>query len=130
MTWHYNAEGTNYWDVMARFPGRIETFQKGIAIQQDFSPVTGLYDYGKLKLTPQEAKSGRVMMVDVAGGRGTSIEHILKAHPDLNAKDFVLQDLPEILELARKEGHLPREVSMMPVDFWKGQPVKGKYTAS
>ena len=51
----------------------------------------------------------------------------MKAHPEIPAEKFVLQDLKEPIAFARAGSFLPKDVQTMEHDFWTPQPVKGQY---
>jgi hypothetical protein len=63
--------------------------------------------------------------VDVGGGHGACLRQILEKHPELDARSCVLQDRPDVVEMARAGGRLPEGVVLMEHDFRTEQPVKG-----
>jgi hypothetical protein len=62
-------------------------------------------------------------LMDVGGGNGILLSHILRAHPALRG---VLADQPHVLERARQRGFLDAELksraTMLPCDFFVGIP--------
>ncbi|PWY66469.1 S-adenosyl-L-methionine-dependent methyltransferase [Aspergillus sclerotioniger CBS 115572] len=63
-------------------------------------------------------------LVDVAGGTGYNIQHLVEKIPDLHAR-FTLQDLPEVIAA----GCVPvaAQVEVMPHDIFQTQPVTGAH---
>jgi hypothetical protein len=104
---------------MAQDPEKINTFQVAMSGIDVAIPVVGHFDFSRLK-----DDSGRVQLVDVGGGHGAVLKQILDRHPELDVKQCVLQDLPDVIEMAKASGVLPG-VTLMPHDFRAEQPVKG-----
>ena len=65
-----------------------------------------------------------VELVDVGGGTGAPLKHILDKHPELDSKKCVLQDRPEMIEMDKAGGLLPEGVVLSGHDFMTEQPVK------
>jgi O-methyltransferase domain len=120
-TWRHGQDGKSVWEIMAQYPERIQTFQEGLAEQETDLPTVGYYDFSKLK-TDEE---GRMELVDVGGGQGQCLKQILQAHPDLSPSKVVLQDTPDVINIAKASGTLPDAVVKMEHDFYAEQPVKG-----
>ena len=129
-TAYHKQEGTPVWAIMAQSPEKIQTFQVGMAGIDVAIPVVGHFDFSQLKNTPEEAEQGVVELVDVGGGHGVVLKKILDAHPELSAKSCVLQDRPDVIELAKQGGALPAETQFIPHDFMTENPVKGDPTRS
>ena len=125
-TWRHGQEGTPVWEIMAQYPDRFQTFQVGLTGVEDAVPIVGFYDFSKLKTD----EPGRVELVDVGGGQGQSLKMVLEAHPDLSPSKMVLQDKPEVLQLAKESHILPEAVVLMEHDFYTEQPVKGTLSHS
>jgi hypothetical protein len=53
------------------------------------------------------------------------LKQILDKHPELDPKKVVLQDRPEMIEMAKAGGLLPEGVVLAGHDFTTKQPVKG-----
>jgi hypothetical protein len=119
-SWRHNQDGKTTWEIMAQYPERMKAFQLGLDSQNVAFPVVGLYDFGKLNTT-----DSRPILVDVGGGQGHSIVKILDHHKNLAAEKMILQDLPEVIELAKTFETLPKGVVKMEHDFFREQPVKG-----
>ncbi|KAJ5633127.1 hypothetical protein N7490_009466 [Penicillium lividum] len=101
------AKGVNdieFFNPLQQDPKAAKTFNE--AMTSFKGPLSDLYDFGSLS----GGKDG-VVLVDIGGGKGQSIQIICAAHPDLKGR-FILQDLPE--------------VEVQPYNFFEQvQPVKG-----
>ncbi|KIX02109.1 uncharacterized protein Z518_08048 [Rhinocladiella mackenziei CBS 650.93] len=117
-TWRWGEEGKTVWEVMAQYPERFQAFQTGLAHADATVPLTGFYDFSKLN-----TDGDRPILVDIGGGNGHSIMRIMEAHPKLPPHKFVLQELKEPAEEARKI--LPKEVAVMEHDFFTPQTLIG-----
>lgn len=124
-TFYHKLDGTPVWSIMARNPEQLQTFQMGMAGIDIAVPVVGHFDFSSLKNSPEENAQGIAELVDVGGGHGTVLKKILDTHPELLPKNAVLQDRPDIIDLARSSGVLPGEVKLQAHDFTTEQPVKG-----
>lgn len=118
-TWTHKQDGTPVWAIMAQDPEKIATFQVAMSGLDIAIPVVGHFDFSLLK-----SDGGRIQLVDVGGGHGAVLKQILEKHPELDAKQCVLQDRPDVIEMAKASGALP-DVTLMPHDFRTEQPVKG-----
>jgi hypothetical protein len=83
--------GRSFWDDLTADPERTASFdaQMGADVASDAPEIAAAYDWGAL---------GHVM--DVGGGNGALLIHILRAHPTLRGTVF---DLPDTVEAARRE---------------------------
>lgn len=114
--WTEKQEGTAIWEIMAQYPDRLRTFQRGFPFYHGHLPVTGYYDFSKLV-----DNTYRPILVDVGGGIGGSLTAIMAAHPDIKPDRLILQDLPDVIavaEDAKKRGELPADVTTMVHDFY------------
>ena len=84
------AHGKSFFEFLASHPEAGETFNKAMT---SFSALSGTqviserYDFSKVKT-----------VVDVAGGEGSLLVHLLNAHPHLRG---VLFELPPVVEVAK-----------------------------
>ncbi|KAH7235223.1 S-adenosyl-L-methionine-dependent methyltransferase [Fusarium solani] len=124
-TAYYKQEGTPVWSIMMQHPERFQAFQTGMSGIDVAIPVTGHFDFSSLKNTAEEEAKGVVELVDVGGGEGVVLNKILEAHPDLAPKNCILQERPEVIQLAKSKGNLPESVQLIEHDFMEEQPVKG-----
>jgi hypothetical protein len=83
--------GRSFWDDLTSDPERIASFdaQMGADVTSDAPAIAAGYDWGAL---------GHI--IDVGGGNGALLIHILRAHPRLRGTVF---DLPDTAEAARAE---------------------------
>ncbi|KAF5966180.1 O-methyltransferase B [Fusarium coicis] len=124
-TAYWNQEGTPVWSIMMQNPERFQTFQTGMAGIDVAIPVTGHFDFSTLKNDSSDTENATVELVDVGGGEGTVLNKILEAHPELSPKNCMLQERPEVIQLARSKKTLPGDVQLVEHDFMTEQPVKG-----
>lgn len=68
-----------------------------------------------------DPSDGGVFMVDLGGGHGLDTTRLLSRYPDLPAGSLVVQDLPEVLKLAK----VPEKIVLCPYDFFTPQPIQG-----
>lgn len=122
---YFNAseQGLTTWDIMSRDPERIVVFQKGLGIADMAVPTTGYFDFDRFQTAEDE---DRLELVDMGGGIGNKMKLILEASTKLNPKKCMVQDQPNVIEMAKKQRVVPEGVQLVVNDFWKGQPVKGK----
>jgi O-methyltransferase domain len=122
-TWTHKQDGTPVWAIMAQNPEKIQTFQVGMSGIDIAIPVVGHFDFSLLKSTSPEDQT--VELVDVGGGTGAPLKQILEKHLELDSKKCVLQDRPEMIEMAKAGRLLPEGVVLSGHDFMTEQPVKG-----
>ncbi|KAF4437667.1 O-methyltransferase B [Fusarium acutatum] len=124
-TAYWKQEGTPVWSIMMQNPERFQTFQTGMAGLDIAIPVTGHFDFGTLKNDSSDTENATIELVDVGGGEGTVLNKILEAHPELSPKNCMLQERPEVIQLAKSKKSLPDDVQLVEHDFMTEQPVKG-----
>lgn len=122
-TWTHKQDGTPVWAIMAQDPEKIQTFQVGMSGLDVANPVVGHFDFNLLKSANEDNET--VELVDVGGGHGVCLKQILQSYPDLNPKLCVLQERPDVIEMAKSSGELPEGLRLMPHDFMTEQPIKG-----
>ena len=123
--WKSKQEGNVIWDIMAQNPSRFAAFQAGLAHASATVPLTGYYDFNRLR-----TDDDRPVLVDLGGGVGHSILRIMEAYPELPARKFILQEMKAIIEESKRQKILPDEVVTMEHDFFTPQPVKGEPLAA
>jgi hypothetical protein len=118
----YNCKGTHYFeffqqnpDVGRRFASMMDSWSKGRPrwFSKDYYPVEDRLISGAEKDVP--------FLVDVGGGSGHDVEGLREAFEGQIPGTLVLQDRPEIVELAK----LGPGAEAMAHDFLTEQPVKG-----
>ncbi|CCT73670.1 related to O-methyltransferase B [Fusarium fujikuroi] len=124
-TAYWKQEGTPVWSIMMQNPERFQTFQTGMAGIDVAIPVTGHFDFSTLKNEFPDTDNATIELVDVGGGEGTVLNKILEAHPELSPRNCVLQERPEVIQLAKSKKTLPDDVQLVEHDFMTEQPVKG-----
>lgn len=124
-TWTHKQDGSPVWAIMAQDPEKIQAFQVGMSGLDMAIPVVGHFDFNLLKSTKEDVEKGTVELVDVGGGHGACLKQILTAYPDLDAKQCVLQDRPDVIEMAKASGALPEGLVLMAHNFRTEQPIKG-----
>lgn len=105
---------------MAQNPEKLQTFQVGMAGLTATIPVVGHFNFGLLQ---DSEENERILLVDVGGGHGECLSEVLDYYPDLESKKCVLQERPDVIEMARNRGSL-KSVVLMAHDFLAEQPVK------
>ncbi|KAF4948526.1 hypothetical protein FGADI_9590 [Fusarium gaditjirri] len=124
-TAYWKQEGAPVWSIMMQNPERFQTFQTGMAGIHVAIPVTGHFDFSILKNDSVDIGNAIVELVDVGGGEGTVLNKILEAHPELSPKNCMLQERPEVIQLAKSKKTLPIDVWLIEHDSMTEQPIKG-----
>ncbi|KAK4182902.1 S-adenosyl-L-methionine-dependent methyltransferase [Podospora australis] len=124
-TWSSKQEGTHVFQIIASKPEDLAQFQRGMLGIDVAIPTTGHFDFSVLANSPGNNEKGVVELVDVGGGHGKVLSQILAAHKELSPKNTVLQEMPEVAELARTNGVLPEGVRVEAHDFLTPETIKG-----
>ncbi|KAI4912278.1 hypothetical protein J4E85_011011 [Alternaria conjuncta] len=119
----YNCKGSHYFEYMQRhnpemgrrFASMMGSWSKGRPrwFASDYYPVQ--------ERLIDRAEEGKTFLVDVGGGSGHDVEGLREAFGGRLPGGLVLQDRPEIVELAK----LGLGAKAMSHDFMTEQPVKG-----
>jgi hypothetical protein len=117
--------GDTVWDICNSSAERLQVAMLAMAAAEEQMPPLGAYDLGWAVAVGGKADD-RVLVVDVGGGRGQALKGIFSNIPGLPKHRCVLEDLPEVVEAARRDDAELADVQMMAMDFFKEQPVKGK----
>ena len=105
----------------------LEAFAGLMADQHGTLPIIGNFDFNWIMEHSSSVNEGSQLIVDVGGGRGQALKQILAECPSIPASRLVLQDRPEVIEIAKaEEAPELRGIKMMSHDFFQPQPVKGK----
>lgn len=118
--WTRGQEGKTAFQIMDQNPARLAAFQKGQGNVAERNAVAGLYDFDALA----KEKADVPVLVDVGGGQGYAIARIIKAYPAIRAEQCVLQDTPDVIELAKKNEMLQPGVQFQAHDYFTPQPLK------
>jgi hypothetical protein len=119
LTYRHGTEGKSVFETCTQHPENLAVFGRILKAAANLKPFTGIYPWERLADPDPE----RPLFVDIGGGPGHAISAILAAHPDLPATGFVLQELPNVIELAKQS--LPSGVQFQAHDFFAPNPVKG-----
>lgn len=117
-TWAHRESNLSFFEVLSKYPHRMEAFSRGLALWETAHPVIGIFPF---ELLCPGNRADRPLMVDVGGGRGLSLLAVRAAYPDLQGP-LILQDQAEVLDVIG-ESDLPNVIKM-PHDFFAPNPVK------
>jgi hypothetical protein len=92
-----HAFGMGVFDYFERNPRAAAVFDEAMTDLTDADALAGAYDF-----------SGAGTVVDVAGGHGSLLAAVLRAHPEVRG---VLFDLPHVIERAQARGLLSGELA-------------------
>ncbi|KAJ4307938.1 hypothetical protein N0V94_009555 [Neodidymelliopsis sp. IMI 364377] len=121
----FQCKGTHYFEYFAqhapemgrRFASMMDVWS--IGRQRWFD--TDYYPISERLITGAEEGEGAVFLVDVGGGTGHDVRGLRKAFGDKVPGKLVLQDRPEIIEIAEVDAGDEK----MAHDFLTEQPIKG-----
>ena len=119
LTYRHGTEGKSVFETLAQQPDTLAVFGRILKAGASLKPFIGIYPWERLADNDPQ----RPLFVDIGGGPGHAIAAILAAHPELPASGFVLQELPNVIDLAKQS--LPADVQFQPHDFFTPNPVKG-----
>lgn len=129
-TFAWGCEDKDFWQMISGYPKRLKAFNLSMATLDEVLPVTGMYDYSWIGEYAKSGDQNRTLIVDVGSGKGQALKRIMKACPDIPASRLVMQDRPDVIEEAEKEGdETLREVKKTVHDFFEEQPVKGEHVS-
>lgn len=113
------AKDIDFFSLLQQDHKAATTFNEAMTSMKD--RLGDLYDFGSLQ-TPE----GGVVLVDIGGGKGQSIESVCSTYPNLKGR-YVLQDLPGVLEAGNRV--CSPDVEIQPYNFFEQvQPVEGEYS--
>ena len=114
------------WEVTNRNPESAKIFALAMAAGESIWPTLGSYDLSWVVDRANETPE-RPLVVDVGGGKGHCLKVMVKSIPGLALNRCVLQDLPDVLEAVEQSNDTALQgVSLVPLDFHKEQPTKGR----
>ena len=121
---HYAHDG-NLWayfdahpDVRKDFDNYMSGRREGLSQWYEMFPMASTLAPG------MEDDPGAVLLVDVGGNKGHEIAGFHRAHPEVPGR-LILQDLAPMIGRVRENP--PKDIELMPYDFFTPQPVKGKF---
>ncbi|KAL8677371.1 MAG: hypothetical protein Q9186_006190 [Xanthomendoza sp. 1 TL-2023] len=116
------------WEFLNEKPERLRLFNSGMQSLTTIggrSTSAGAYPFDQ-ELSMENIDQEDVVIVDVGGGRGHTLEAIKARFPDLKGR-MVLQDVREVIEDA-EAGGLSQGIETMVASFFEPQPVSGALT--
>ena len=117
-----SGENKTFYEWLHERPEKAANFQTMLTgYASDLPTWTTFYPTGELLKTWRD---NTALVVDVGGGRGQDLLTILELHDTGVKGELILQDLPEVIETAKKQG-LNSRITPMAHDFFQTQPVKG-----
>ncbi|XP_014554677.1 hypothetical protein COCVIDRAFT_104258 [Bipolaris victoriae FI3] len=113
-------------EIMYAHPERVANMTLAMSSMENMYPLAGVYDYSWVAAA-RDADPARTLIVDVGGAKGHTLEAICKETPGLPIERCVLQDLPEVIDVAKRMVGASSSPSpkMVAIDFFNEQPVKG-----
>ncbi|KAJ5963540.1 uncharacterized protein N7479_003416 [Penicillium vulpinum] len=110
------AKNMDFFSILQQDPKAVTTFNEAMTSFKD--NLGDLYDFSSL-----QAEENDVVLVDISGGKGQSIQSVQSSHPNLKGR-YVLQDLPAVITAGDRV--CPPNVEVQPYNFFEEvQPVKG-----
>jgi len=119
LTYRHGTEGKSVFETLAQQPETLALFGRVLKAAAILKPFVGIYPWERLA----DSDPQRPLFVDIGGGPGHAVAAIIAAHPKLPVSGFVLQELPNVIELAKQS--LPAGVQLQSHDFFTPNPVKG-----
>lgn len=110
------AHGEELWTWLGSHPDRALNMVAGMRSHTPSDAYPWGIELGKLNPQTED-----VAIVDVAGGKGHTMNEIRKTYPDIKGR-FIVQDLASTFEAVSR---LPEGVEFMTYDIFTPQPVKG-----
>ncbi|KAM7207216.1 S-adenosyl-L-methionine-dependent methyltransferase [Naviculisporaceae sp. PSN 640] len=125
----------SYFELVNQDQEKLKSFMHAMTIAHRRTPITGMYDPEELiefaEVMDRDSKGSKEkppIWVDIGGSNGSVIKTFLEAYPKLKAQWCVVQDLPEVVEAAKRDAagdEKLKGVRFLPMDFHKESPVKG-----
>lgn len=117
-----NRTELGMWEWLKERPSQQSDFNSGMQSSANASMQTEFpYPFVKaLNATPLQ--SDQVLLVDIGGGRGQTLQRLKETFPELKGQ-LVLQELEPVIEDAKESG-LPEYISTSVHDFFTPNPIK------
>lgn len=114
--------------IMSLHPKRVAHIHLSMPLMDGTYPQTGFYDFSWIADRAAKEPQSRKVIVDVGGGKGWTLQRIAKENEGIPIELCVLQDLPGVISFVEKHGDDNiKKATLMPIDFHKEEPVKGKF---
>lgn len=130
-TYTDGSPGVSVCTITSKNATRSRNVHKGLDTLNSVFPSIGSYDLEAIierslssESAIRENYSGRMTLVDVGGGSGDFLVQLLEEYPNLSPSHVALQDLPHVIELARRNPKLPERVRLQAHDFFSEQPIR------
>ncbi|KAK0626805.1 S-adenosyl-L-methionine-dependent methyltransferase [Immersiella caudata] len=121
----HGKPGVSVPQVINSSPERMANYVEAMKMMDRTYPFLAPYDLSWAADVAKETDRA-VVVVDVGGGSGHSLKEIVKATRGLSMERCVLQDLPKIVEAAKRVKDQDLEgLKFVGVDFTAGRPVDG-----
>jgi hypothetical protein len=126
-TYGWGQPDRSVWEILEADPEKQRVFDAAMgsqnsSISSKYGGPAAVYGFGWLADAAKTAAG--MVLVDVGGNLGQTVQAVLKAVPGIPREKCVVQDLPEVIEGARDGAEL-NGIQIMGHDFNKPQPVKG-----
>lgn len=117
-------EDLSIWEALNQNPEMLANSMAAMTAMATKTPTTGTYDFSWI-VAKANSDPGRVLVVDVGGGKGHALQAICEATPGLPMNRCVLEDQDLVLDegKASARGTL-NDVQRVALDFHSEQPVK------
>ncbi|KAM0329257.1 hypothetical protein ACHAQA_004561 [Verticillium albo-atrum] len=117
--------GQTVWEIQNQDPERMKRFMQAMALTESLMPITGICSYEWVK-DEAARDSGRILFVDVGGGKGHALKAIRQENDFIDPQRCVLQDIAEVIEsVESSQDQGLKGVKLMKHNFHTEQPVPG-----
>ncbi|KAL9093042.1 MAG: hypothetical protein Q9165_004180 [Trypethelium subeluteriae] len=109
----------SFFETLTKDPGRLTAFNVAMGATNAIgvNVIATTYPFWQL------GEEGKIVLVDVGGGRGQALQEIRRTYPDMKGK-MVLQDLKHVLDEGTLQGE--DQVELCPYNFLEEvQPIEG-----
>lgn len=110
-----------FWEFLEADQERMQAFNSGMRSQATVRELDNPYPF-EAELNKDPPKGGEVVLVDVGGGRGHTLERIKERFPGLKGR-LVLQELEMVIKDAIAEGLSP-DIEPQATSFFEPNPIK------
>ena len=119
----FKSPDTHMFGIMQKQPEVFDAFNTFMSVQREGRPnFTDFFPVERQLIDGFRRAPDAVLFVDVGGGQGQEIVELRRKFPTLPGLT-ILQDLPETI----KATHEANDLQVMEHDFFKAQPIQGKY---
>lgn len=128
-TYAWGEPDKHFWFIMSESARRVSDFNNAMSLLEHVQPCTGMYDFGSIAdVAKKEPDMNRKLLVDVGGGRGTTLQTIISTYPGIDASRCVLQDRPDVIEHTKQSADPTiQSLGKVPIDFLQESPIPGMH---